>query len=141
MKDQLPSEIAVGSTLRQNEYGWTLDSFPAALAAAERLGIACVGGQFQFRAGEAVYEPFWISADSSERRPAEPWSDYVRRSCGEVAESFRRLVQSTDFRAASLEGPNLCTSHEAILDPLKALVFVAYFVTEQEHNLLATSKE
>jgi hypothetical protein len=103
MSDQLPSEIVVGATLRGQEYGWTVDSFPAALRAAERLELACLGGQFQFRVGDEVCEPYWVSADSSERRRSEGWSNYVHRSCSEVAEAFERLVRTTDFRAVARE--------------------------------------
>jgi len=45
----LPPDISRGATLRGNEYGWNIPSFPEALASAETLGYACLGGQFQFR--------------------------------------------------------------------------------------------
>ena len=41
----LPTEVAQGATLRGNEYGWSLSSFPAALARAEASGYACLGGR------------------------------------------------------------------------------------------------
>jgi hypothetical protein len=50
-----------------NEYGWEIDAFPNALAHAERLGYACLGGQFQFVLQDATCEMYWLSADSSER--------------------------------------------------------------------------
>jgi hypothetical protein len=130
MSGQLPNEVLAGATLRDNEYGWKLDSFPAALSAADRLGIACLGGQFQFRVDDAVYEPYWLSADSAERRAGEVWSDYVHRSCGEVADSFRHALQSTDFRSVAKEWADLARKAEA--DVLNTLVFVAYFVSEDE---------
>lgn len=98
MGGELPNEVLVGATLHGQEYGWTLDSFPAALSSADRVRLACLGGQFQFRMDGAVYEPYWLSADSSERRSSEIWSDYVHRSCGEVAEAFQQALRTTDFR-------------------------------------------
>ncbi len=141
MSGQLPSEILFGAILHGQEYGWTLGSFPAALSAADRLGIACLGGQFQFRVDNAVYEPYWISADSSERRAREIWSDYVHRSCGEVAESFQQALRTTDFRSVAREWSELRAKAEAGFDVLNALVFVAYFVTEREHESLSGMHE
>jgi hypothetical protein len=126
MCGQLPSEILYGATLHGQEYGWTLDSFPAALSAADRLGLACLGGQFQFRVDNAVCEPYWISADSSERHTGEVWSDYVRRSCGEVAESFLQALRTTDFRSVAQEWSELRAKADEGFDVLSALVFVAY---------------
>lgn len=139
MSGELPSEMLAGAVLRGQEYGWTLESFPAALAAAERLQFACLGGQFQFRVGDVVYEPYWISADASERRSGEAWLDYVRRSCGDVAASFQQSVLSTDFRAVAGKWPELRAKAEAGVDVLTVLVFVAYFVTEEEHRSLSTA--
>jgi hypothetical protein len=141
MSAQLPSELAAGATLRDQEYGWTVDSFPAAVRAAERLEIACLGGQFQFRVGDAVYEPYWVCADSVERQPGEGWSNYTYRSCGEVGQAFERLVRMTDFRAVAREWQELRGATEAGLDVMCTLVFVAYFVTEQEYDSLSHAKE
>jgi hypothetical protein len=66
-KFTLPTEIAQGATVRGNEYGWTLDAFPPALARAQALGHACLGGQFQFRLDDGTYEMYWLNADSNDR--------------------------------------------------------------------------
>jgi hypothetical protein len=57
----LPAELAAGASVRGEEYGWEIACFPAALATAERLELACLGGQFQFRFDDAVYEMYWLS--------------------------------------------------------------------------------
>jgi hypothetical protein len=137
MSDPLPSDVAAGSTLRGEEYGWTLSAFPAALTAAERLGLACLGGQFQFRLDDAVYEPFWTSADSSERHDGEDWSSYVHRSCGEVAVAFQRVLSTTDFQELGRAWPDVSARVDGGLDIKRTLVFVAYFVTEPELNSLS----
>jgi hypothetical protein len=49
MDDVLPPDVLQGAALRGNEYGWSVSLFPNALARAEALGYACLGGQFQFR--------------------------------------------------------------------------------------------
>jgi len=49
MDDALPPDISQGATQRGKEYGWTISSFPVALARAEAQGYGCLGGQFQFR--------------------------------------------------------------------------------------------
>jgi len=58
----LPLDISQGAMLRGNEYGWSVSSFPDALARAEAHGFACLGGQFQFRLEEATCEMYWLEA-------------------------------------------------------------------------------
>jgi len=78
---------------------------------------------------------YWLSADPAERFAGEQWEDYVHRSCGEVAKEFDRLVGTTDFsRILGELPPDLREKvSSAEFDFTRALVFVAYFVTEQEH--------
>lgn len=99
---------------------------------AANQGYACLGGQFQFRLPDATCEMYWLSADTSERREGESWSEYSHRSCSEVRDCFNRLMQTTDFRAQTAAFPFLRHKAEEGFDPLPTLVFVAYFVTEYE---------
>jgi len=131
--DNLPSDILEGAKLRGNEYAWTTASFPVALERAQAHGYACLGGQFQFRLEDSTCEMYWLSADSKERIPGEAWSDYSRRSCSEVRESFQRLISKTDF-SKEASGWNLS------VDAIRDLVFVAYFVTESDLARLETVK-
>jgi hypothetical protein len=124
-KALLPSEITQGAMLRGNEYGWSADSFPAALAQAETLGYGCLGGQFQFRLSDSTCEMYWLSADSKDRLPGESWADYSRRSCAEVLQGFQHLISATDFKKEAL-------GWRLQIDPAKYLVFVGYFVTESD---------
>ena len=138
----LPAELTQGASLRGEEYGWGIRRFPAALVTAERLGLACLGGQFQFRFDDATYEMYWLSADPGERLAGEIWADYVHRSCSEVAKGFDRLVGATDFPTIIRELPS--DLHDKVMAPefdvTRVLVFVAYFVTEQEFVSLSPAK-
>ncbi len=98
MNAPLPPEVAMGAVLRDNEYGWTISKYPAALTAAERLGLACLGGQLQFRLESSIFEAYWLSADPSKRSPKELWRDYVHRSCAEVKSKFTDLVENLDVQ-------------------------------------------
>jgi hypothetical protein len=123
----LPPDISQGSALRGNEYGWTISSFPDALARAEALGYGCLGGQFQFRLDDgSTCEMYWLDADSKERGDDESWVDYCHRSCSEVLNRFQHLASSTDFNTEVSGWPSVQ------IDPTKSLIFVAYFVTESE---------
>jgi hypothetical protein len=123
----LPSEIALGATLRGNEYGWSISAFPDALANAQARGYACLGGQFQFRMdGGSICEMYWLSADAKERASEESWADYCRRSCSEVFEKFQYLISVTDFKKESTGWASIP------VDLNRHLVFVAYFVTEAD---------
>lgn len=127
MSDALPPEMSRGATLRSNEYGWTLASFPDAIARANANAYACLGGQFQFRLDDGTTcEMYWLDANSCARIAGEAWVDYSRRSCSEVLSRFQHLVSTSDFVKEASHWPAL------EFDPLKTLVFVAYFVTEAD---------
>ena len=122
----LPPVVLEGATLRGNEYGWSLSSFPQAVARAEANGYACLGGQFQFRLEDgSTCEMYWLNADSEERATGESWPNYAHRSCSEVLDAFRHLFSGTDFRKEA-------SNWSVQINPERDLVFVAYFVTENE---------
>jgi hypothetical protein len=98
--------MLLGATLSENEYGWRISAFPAALAAAERFELACLGGQLQFRVGDSIAEAYWCNAHSSDRMPEEAWCDYVTRSCKEVQNKFTELVRGLDVPKLIAEWPN-----------------------------------
>jgi hypothetical protein len=126
MNDVLPPDVMQGAMLRGNEYGWSVSSFPDALASAEAHGYGCLGGQFQFRLQDGgTCEMYWLAADSKERADGESWLDYSHRSCSEVLNKFQHLMSATDFTKEASSWPFQ-------IDPAKSLVFVAYFVTESE---------
>ena len=130
--NSLPADLLDGATLRGNEYGWVPKSFASVVAVAADHGCACIGGQFQFRLPDATCEMYWLNADSAERASGESWSEYSRRSCDEVRMGFNRLMQSTDFRIQASQFDFLKQKLDAGFDPVPTLVFVAYFVTEQQ---------
>jgi hypothetical protein len=87
--DALPPEILQGATLSGKEYGWSISSFPDALARAETDGYACLGGQFQFCLDDGgTCEMYWLAADSEKRTNWESWAAYSHRSCSEVLKQF-----------------------------------------------------
>jgi hypothetical protein len=122
----LPADITEGATLRGNEYGWSVSSFPKALSKAQAGSYACLGGQFQFRLDDGgTCEMYWLHADSHERTAGEAWADYSRRSCTEVLGRFEQLMSETDFGKETL-------NWNVQIDATKDLVFVAYFVRETD---------
>jgi hypothetical protein len=128
----LPPDISKGATLRGNEYGWNVSSFPDALASAQAQGYACLGGQFQFRLDDgSTCEMYWLDVDSKERANRESWVDYCHRSCSEVLNKFQQLASATDFNKEASSWPSV------EIDATKSLVFVAYFVSEGELAELA----
>src|ERR1700757_79233 len=97
----LPPDITEGATLRGNEYGWSVSSFPSALAKAQAGGYACLGGQFQFRLDDgSTCEMYWLKADSTERTRGEAWADYSSLTCGIPLKS--RLVRKPDKSSGPL---------------------------------------
>jgi hypothetical protein len=130
----LPPDVASGASLEGNEYGWQVSAFPGAVAAARSHGLACWGGQFQFRLPDGIYEMYWLSADPADRRSDEPWVDYSHRSCSEVLDKFNVLLSKTDFEKEAV-GWKLNSS------AVEYLVFVAYFETEGSLAELSASRK
>src|SRR5258708_28899494 len=81
---------------------------------------------------DATCEMYWLSADSTERRPGEAWCAYGERSYAEVTQRFQERVREVDFRKEALAWPAVKQGIEQGLDPLSRLVVVGYFVTEAE---------
>jgi hypothetical protein len=72
MRDVLPPDILQDATLRGNEYGWSVSSFPNAAASAPAHDYGCLGGQFQFRLDDGgICEMYWLEADPAERSDGE----------------------------------------------------------------------
>lgn len=136
METSLPSSIIAGAQLAGNEYGWPVAAFPDATRAAQKLSYACLGGQFQFRAGGSVREMYWLNADAAERGPHESWSAYVTRSCEEVRNRFERLTHDTNFQVEAEKWSGLLEDIGPGKSPSDFLVFVSYFVSEAEHERL-----
>lgn len=132
----LPPEIARDASFDGQEYGWRILSFPTTLAAAERLGFACLGGQLQFRINGSIFEMYWLNADASDRLPNELWLDYVQRSCSEVGRTFAELVRNLNIQKVVQEWPALNAMLASGIDASESLVFVAYFVTQEEFTAL-----
>ena len=138
MVTPLPSSIVSGATLVGAEHGWSLDGFPKALDAAERVSYACLGGQFQFRVAGSVREMYWLNADSAARKRGEPWSEYVSRSCREVRDGFKNLVAATDFSIEAARWTGLAEEIGRGSNVSDYLVFVAYFISEVEAAKVAS---
>ena len=134
MGDDLPPGILEGAALRGNEYGWAVFSFPNALTTAEAAGYACLGGQFQFRLDDgSICEMYWLEANSAERTAGETWADYSRRSCAEVMRRFQHLMSGSDFGKEA-------SNWQLAIDPVKDLVFVAYFLCETDWSSLQSQR-
>jgi hypothetical protein len=112
-----------------NEEAWRPDDFPKIIALAERHGLACIGGQFQFRGPIGTAEMYWLNADSTPRRAGEEWLSYVHRANQEVLTRFGRLMADTDFRSEAMGWEHIRQAIEEglVSDPLEHLYFVAYF--------------
>lgn len=130
---KLPVEMLVSANVETNEEAWAIADFPGVLELATRNGLACLGGQFQFRGPLGIAEMHWIDADSTPSREGENWHEYVKRANREVRLAFERRVAESDFRQEALAWPSIRVAMETgkINDPRDHLYFVAYFDREQ----------
>jgi hypothetical protein len=130
---QLPPQVLAKADLRGNEYAWRPEDFLDALSDAASRGLACIGGQFQFRVPDGTCEMYWLSADPADRAEREKWSDYVARSEREVRERFTRMLETVDFRREAQNFEHLQQKIvSADFNLMAHLCFVAYFVDEHD---------
>jgi hypothetical protein len=131
----LPESILRKAAFSDGECSWRLDEFPNVLHEAALLGLACAGGQFQFRCADGpTCEMYWLEADTRGQRAGESWPDYVIRSEREVAETFQRLCAETDWRHEAMQWKDTiyCERVAAGIDARSLLAFVAYFEHETQ---------
>ena len=121
--------------LRGNEYARRPEDFLDALSTAASRGLACIGGQFQFRVPDGTCELYWLNADPADRAERGKWSDYVARCEREVRAGFTRILETADFRreAHSLDHLQQKIASSGF-DLMAHLCFVAYFVDEHDQS-------
>ena len=90
MEMTLP-DVVRQAAFHDGEHSWRVDVFPAVLREAASLGLACAGGQFQFRTSAGpICEMYELEVDTGGRREGETWDGYVARGERQVAEGFER---------------------------------------------------
>ena len=124
---ELPGELTEKATLRGKEFAWSVSDFPSVLTRARELGYACLGGQFQFRPPGSTCEMYWLSADPDKRKAQESWATFADRSCGEVLDRFRAILNTADFHTEAQRWPDVAELSGPEENPLAHLCFVAYF--------------
>ena len=129
-EEKLPSSVLSKASLSGNEYAWPLSEVEEAISAAEKVSLANLGGQPQFRFPGGTCELYWLQADSTDRREGESWPDYVRRSTNEVRAAFRKLVAETDFEAEAQHFSFLTERLDRGENIMPHLCFVLYFAEE-----------
>lgn len=135
----LPENMLKNASL-QSEIGWKMSDFPLVLHRAHEHGLACLGGQFQFRFEDGICEMYWLNADSTDRKRNESWENYAHRSIDEVLRNFSRVCENANFEKEMDGWEFVRRKREEGIDPIQHLWFVAYFVTEAEYNDLQTTK-
>ena len=126
---RLPDRIRLKASISPGgEHAWRRSDVEDAIQAAREVGLGCLGGQVQFQSRDRICEACWVSYDPQERRPDEPWADFVARSADETIEGFRRVCRETDFRSVAREFEFLRAKIEQEgYEPLDDLWFVLYF--------------
>jgi len=131
--NSLPPQLLIGTSLRGNEYAWSISEFPNALSLAPSLGYACIGGQFQFRLESTICEMYWLNADPSDKGSDEALATFAHRSCSEVLEKYRIVLEQTDFKKEALQWSSVPKLSGPDVDVELYLCFVAYFIREDEY--------
>ena len=129
---KLPESMLVNADRTSDEAAWALFEFPKVLDTATDKGLACIGGQFQFRGPIGIAEMYWLNADSMQQFPHEDWNQYVERANREVRIAFDKICSVTDFDAEAAKWGHIREAIESgkITDPTEHLYFVAYFSPE-----------
>jgi hypothetical protein len=131
-KAALPERIRRSASITAGgEYSWRQSQVEDDIGAAHEAGLACLGGQVQFRTRDGTFEAYWLKYDPEEQRTGELWQEFVARSAKEARERFRRLCHTTDFRVVARGWEVLrARMDQEGYDPVSDLWFVLYFVAE-----------
>jgi hypothetical protein len=128
----LPTDVLSKAVLSGKEYGWHRQDIIDAIKAAGPVGLAVLGGQVQFVLPEGTCELYWISYDSTDRNPDEPWDSFVNRSSKETLLALDHIMS----RDLVQEGVNnfgfLKEKQSQGANIEDSLLFIAYFQTEKE---------
>lgn len=128
----LPEQVRQRAIIRNSEYSWRMADVEEAIEAARAAGLLCLGGDVQFHVEAGVFEAYWLSFASSDRRHEESWNQYVDRAAAEVVSLFRRRCREVDFVQVAKECSSILKQIEdGQLDPLEHLVFTLCFAMEE----------
>jgi hypothetical protein len=130
---ELPESLRAVASFDGNELAWPVEAFPAVLDTAAAAGFACLGGQFQFRFPDGLFEMYWLNADSNDQQTSESWSAYVERARNEVLATFERIVAETDFHQEAKACSFLNEKLQSGTDIMDALCFCAYFISKDDN--------
>lgn len=135
-EDKLPQRIKEKAKISTGgEYSWRKNDIEEVIDCAQKLGLACIGGQPQFQLPDGTCELYWINYDSTERKHEELWGDYVNRTAQEVKAEFHRRCIETDFEKEAKEFYFLKDKmKEKDFKSTDYLYFVLYFNDESEMN-------
>ncbi|OGC07112.1 hypothetical protein A2230_03935 [candidate division WOR-1 bacterium RIFOXYA2_FULL_36_21] len=128
IEDKLPKELLEKTSKYGNELAWKLNDVEEVVVAAEKLGLANLGGQAQFIFPEGIYELYWIEIDTNGKTQDEDWLQYVSRSNHEFLRLFKEKILKTDFLKEAQNWPALKAKIDQSINILDCLYFVIYFV-------------
>jgi hypothetical protein len=133
-KSSLPDIMMTSAISSGEEFGWPISDFETICTLALSNNLACLGGQFQWLFPDGTCEAYWLNADSAPKSKNEDWCEYVKRSNTEVLRNFQTLINSVDFdlEAKKFEFLNAKIAEGTPIN--NNLIFIAYFISESEHE-------
>ena len=94
----LPRALQDASDHDSGEPAWRQDDVVTVMQAAQRLSLANLGGEVQFRFPDKVCELYWLCyGPKIDRQPNESWEDCVLRTANDSISQFQRLIQTVDL--------------------------------------------
>jgi hypothetical protein len=129
-EDSLSEAVLATAVRAGKELAWRRDDVIPTLTAARDAGLACLGGQVQFRCPGGTYELYWLNFDPAEDDDIS-WAARVTRTFRECASAFERLVETTNFEEEARRAfPSLNERIGSGVDLEQYLVFPCYFQVE-----------
>jgi hypothetical protein len=136
----LPQELLSSASRRGNDYAWRWKDILPVASAAEKAGLACAGGQAQFRSPDGTFEINWKSFTPEGKRADETREEYLIRSWKETRRICHGLLSDESTIA---EGKRIFrfiqeTVKQDIL-PREALWFVLYLQRAESGEVIRGS--
>jgi hypothetical protein len=127
-KINIPKIILDKDVLSGNEFGCRQSDFVDVIEMARQNSLSISGGQVQYALPDVTCELYWLSYDTSDKKPNETWQTYCNRTAEECLEKFNSLIQTTDFEKEAFQNFEILRNKkQSGIDINKYKTFILYF--------------
>jgi hypothetical protein len=139
-EELLPHHLLMKANLKGLEYAWRKEDIREVIFTAKEYGLACLGGNVQFRIPDGTCDLYWLEYWADDRKPDESWRDFVSRSADECYLQIENMVNTKDIVREAYNGFSILKEMAQKVDISIYMWFILYFDTEEKYLELCKKK-